>query len=181
LYGATKAVAEKLFIHANTYTGGHQTLFCCCRYGNVLGSRGSLIPLLREQALTGVVTVTDAEMTRFWITLNDVAEFIIMALEQMNMPSIFIPKMPSMKIMDLVSVVAPDAEIRFIGARKGEKIDECLITHEEEIYCNDTKKFILYPLHDFGMPFFKKAYYSNTNQNFLSKYDLKKIIEDNNL
>ena len=182
LYGATKAVAEKLFIHANTYTGGHQTLFCCCRYGNVLGSRGSLIPLLREQALSGIVTVTDAEMTRFWITLKEVAEFIIMSLEHMEIPSIFIPKMPSMKIMDLVSVVAPDAEIRFIGARKGEKIHECLITHEEDIYCDEIKgRYALYPLYEGFLPSYKAAYYSNTNQNFLNKDDLKKIIEDNNL
>ena len=182
LYGATKAVAEKLFIHANTYTGGHQTLFCCCRYGNVLGSRGSIIPLLREQSKTGVITITDADMTRFWITLDQVAKFILRALHDMTQPSIFIPRMPSMKIMDLAQVIAPDAEIRFIGAKKGEKIHECLIAHEEEISLPaENDRFVLHPLSTPALPTYTMTYFSNTNKDFLYKDQLKKIIEENNL
>lgn len=130
LYGATKTVAEKLFLHANVYSPG-RTLFSCCRYGNVLSSRGSIVPLIQEQAKTGVVTLTHKEMTRFFIHLPDVADFIIDKLEIMNGGEVYVPKMPTILIYDLIKVIAPDCEVKEIGIRQGEKLHEVLITKEE--------------------------------------------------
>ena len=130
LYGATKTVAEKLFLHANVYSPG-RTLFSCCRYGNVLSSRGSIIPLITQQAQTGEVTLTHKDMTRFFIHLPDVADFIIDKLQIMNGGEIYVPKMPTIKIYDLIKALAPDCSIKEIGIRKGEKLHEVLITKEE--------------------------------------------------
>ncbi|MEW5947894.1 MAG: UDP-N-acetylglucosamine 4,6-dehydratase (inverting) [Thermodesulfobacteriota bacterium] len=131
LYGATKLCADKLFIQGNSYSGSRGTRFCCVRYGNVIGSRGSVIPLFKEQKKSGKVTITDRRMTRFWITLDQAIELVIKALCHMQGGEIFVPKIPSMKIMDLAGAVAPGCEIGFIGIRPGEKLHEALITEEE--------------------------------------------------
>lgn len=130
LYGATKTVAEKLFLHANVYSPG-RTLFSCCRYGNVLSSRGSIIPLIKDQAKTGEVTLTHKEMTRFFIHLPDVADFIVDKLQIMHGGEIYVPKMPTIAIYHLIKTIAPDCLIKEIGIRKGEKLHEVLITKEE--------------------------------------------------
>jgi FlaA1/EpsC-like NDP-sugar epimerase len=130
LYGATKTVAEKLFMQANVYSPG-RTLFSCCRYGNVIASRGSIIPLILEQAKTGEVTLTHEAMSRFFIHLPKVADFIIDHLTKMEGGEIFISKMPSIRIVNLIKALAPEAKIKVTGIRPGEKLHEILITYEE--------------------------------------------------
>lgn len=131
LYGATKLCSDKIFIQGNAYCGSRGTRFSCVRYGNVIGSRGSVIPLFEEQKKTGKITVTDARMTRFWITLDQAVDLVIKALAHMQGGEIFVPKLPSMKIVDLAKAVAPECDIEFIGIRPGEKLHEALITEEE--------------------------------------------------
>lgn len=132
LYGATKLCSEKLFIAGNAYVGSrHHTIFSVVRYGNVLGSRGSVMPLFMKQKPTGTITITDPRMTRFWITLQQAVEFVLRCFEKMTGGEIFIPKIPSMNIMDLAKAIAPDCEIKFIGIRSGEKIRETLISSDE--------------------------------------------------
>ena len=131
LYGATKLVAEKLFVDGNSYAGASETRFACVRYGNVVGSRGSVIPLFLEQRKTGAVTVTDPQMTRFWITLEQGVRFVIRSIEQMSGGEIFVPKIPSMRITDLVSAIAPDCRLQIIGIRPGEKLHEALLSEHE--------------------------------------------------
>ncbi|MBI2054308.1 MAG: UDP-N-acetylglucosamine 4,6-dehydratase (inverting) [Candidatus Staskawiczbacteria bacterium] len=131
LYGATKMVAEKLFVQANSYTGSGKTVFSCTRYGNVVGSSGSVMPLFKEQKEKGEITITDENMTRFWITLDNGARFVIKCMENMKGGEIFVPKIPSMKIADLADAMAPGAERKIIGIRPGEKLHEVLITKEE--------------------------------------------------
>ena len=131
LYGATKLAAEKLFIQSNAYAGGKNTRFSCVRYGNVVGSRGSVIPTFIQQRKTGKLTVTDDRMTRFWITLEQGVRFVIRCIEEMQGGEVFIPKIPSTKIVDLARVIAPESEIENIGIRPGEKLHEVLI-HEDE-------------------------------------------------
>jgi len=131
LYGATKLVAEKLFIQANVYGGGEPPRFSCCRYGNVVGSRGSVIPLFQRQRELGTVTVTDPRMTRFWITLDQGVRLVARALETMQGGEVFIPKLPTMNIMDLAAAVAPDCAVKTVGIRPGEKLHEVLMSEEE--------------------------------------------------
>ncbi|MCL6508699.1 MAG: UDP-N-acetylglucosamine 4,6-dehydratase (inverting) [Bryobacteraceae bacterium] len=131
LYGATKLVAEKLFVQANSYRGAGPTRFSCVRYGNVVGSRGSVVPLFRSQRRAGTVTVTDPRMTRFWITLEQGVRFVISCIERMHGGEVFVPKIPSMRIVDLVEALAPGCWIREIGIRPGEKIHEVLISEDE--------------------------------------------------
>ncbi len=131
LYGATKLVAEKLFVQGNAYSGTGPTRFACVRYGNVLGSRGSVIPLFFAQRQTGRVTVTDARMTRFWLTLEQGARFVIQSVQRMKGGEIFVPKIPSTGIMEVVAAAAPGCEIDFVGIRPGEKLHEVLISDDE--------------------------------------------------
>jgi len=131
LYGATKLVSEKLAIQANAYAGLDPVRFSCVRYGNVVGSRGSVIPLFLKQRATGRVTVTDPRMTRFWITLDQGVRFVIACIEKMHGGEVFVPKLPSMNIMDLVKAVAPECEVEFTGIRPGEKVHEVLISEDE--------------------------------------------------
>jgi UDP-N-acetylglucosamine 4,6-dehydratase len=131
LYGATKLCAEKLFVQGNSYSAPKGVMFSCTRYGNVVASRGSVIPLFVEQRSTGVVTVTDKRMTRFWITLDQGVEFALRCLETMHGGEIFVPKIPSVNIMDLVEAIAPGCETKFTGIRPGEKIHEVLISEGE--------------------------------------------------
>src|SRR5262245_59431903 len=131
VYGATKLCAEKLFVQGNVYTGDRPTRFSVVRYGNVIGSRGSVIPLFEAQRASGKVTVTDALMTRFWIRLRDGVEFAIRCAGLMRGGEIFVPKIPSMRVMDLVETVAPGCQVEFIGIRPGEKLHEVLVSEDE--------------------------------------------------
>jgi len=137
LYGATKMVAEKLFVQGNTYAGKRQTKFSCTRYGNVVGSRGSIVPLFLEQRKTGKITITDDRMTRFWLTLEQGARFVAKNIERMQGGEMFIPKIPSMKMPDLARALAPDAEVEIIGIRPGEKLHEVMITEDEARHTKD--------------------------------------------
>lgn len=131
LYGATKLAAEKLFVQSNAYAGGTSTRFSCVRYGNVVGSRGSVIPIFIKQRESGKLTITDDRMTRFWLTLEQGVRFVIRCIEQMHGGEVFVPKIPSTRIVDLAKVIAPDADLEVIGIRPGEKLHEVLI-HEDE-------------------------------------------------
>jgi UDP-N-acetylglucosamine 4,6-dehydratase len=148
LYGATKLVAEKLLVQANSYHGEGPTRFSCVRYGNVVGSRGSVIPLFRTQRRNGCVTVTDAHMTRFWITLDQGVRFVIRCIEQMHGGEVFVPKIPSMNIMDLAAAIAPDCRIEEIGIRPGEKVHEVLVSEDEARHAIEfDSMFIVRPSH----------------------------------
>lgn len=131
LYGATKLAAEKLFIQSNAYAGGLATRFSCVRYGNVVGSRGSIIPIFIRQRANGLLTITDERMTRFWLTLEQGVRFVIRCIEQMRGGEVFVPKIPSTCIVDLAKVIAPDAGFTIIGIRPGEKLHELLISEDE--------------------------------------------------
>ena len=131
LYGATKLAAEKLFVQSNSYAGGTATRYSSVRYGNVVGSRGSVIPVFLKQRNKKKLTITDERMTRFWITLDQGISFVIRCIEQMQGGEVFVPKIPSMKVVDIAKVIAPDAELEAIGIRAGEKLHEVLI-HEDE-------------------------------------------------
>jgi UDP-N-acetylglucosamine 4,6-dehydratase len=132
LYGATKLSAEKLFVQSNAYAAGSPTRFACVRYGNVIGSRGSVIPLFLQQRENGaVLTITDDRMTRFWLSLEQGVRFVIRAIEEMHGGEVFVPKIPSTRITDVAQAIAPEARIEVIGIRPGEKLHEVLI-HEDE-------------------------------------------------
>jgi UDP-N-acetylglucosamine 4,6-dehydratase len=131
LYGATKLAAEKLIVQSNAYAAGKPTRFSCVRYGNVVGSRGSVVPMFLKQRENGRLTITDERMTRFWISLEDGVRFVIRCIEQMQGGEVFVPKIPSMRIVDLARVIAPQAQLEVIGIRPGEKLHEMLI-HEDE-------------------------------------------------
>jgi UDP-N-acetylglucosamine 4,6-dehydratase len=131
LYGTTKLAAEKLFVQSNAYAAGTATRFACVRYGNVVGSRGSVIPIFIQQRQNGKLTITDSRMTRFWLTLEQGVRFVINCIEQMTGGEVFVPKIPSTRILDLAQTIAPEAELEVIGIRPGEKLHEVLI-HEDE-------------------------------------------------
>jgi UDP-N-acetylglucosamine 4,6-dehydratase/5-epimerase len=131
LYGATKLCSDKLFIAGNAYVGGDQTSFSVVRYGNVVGSRGSVIPFFLAQRETGVLPITDPRMTRFWITLEQGVEFVLRCLETMVGGELFVPKIPSMNIMDLAKAIGPNCKTEIIGIRPGEKLHEIMITTDD--------------------------------------------------
>jgi UDP-N-acetylglucosamine 4,6-dehydratase len=131
LYGATKLCADKLFGSANNYSGGRQTRFAGVRYGNVVGSRGSVVPLFMEMRSTGVVPITDPRMTRFWITLDQGVDFVLESLRRMQGGEIFVPKIPSMNILDLARAIAPECRTQEVGIRPGEKLHETLISEDD--------------------------------------------------
>jgi UDP-N-acetylglucosamine 4,6-dehydratase/5-epimerase len=135
LYGATKLAADKLFISANHYAAGHVSRFAVVRYGNVMGSRGSVIPFFRNLAATGQsLPITDLEMTRFWITLPQAVEFVVRSFDLMVGGELYVPRIPSIKIVDLAEAVAPGAAVHEIGIRPGEKL------HEEMIATDDARR-----------------------------------------
>ena len=185
LYGATKMVAEKLLIQGNYYSGKGKTRFSCVRYGNVVGSRGSVVPLFLEQKKTGTVTVTDERMTRFWLTLEQGVKFVINSLESMQGGEIFIPKIPSMKVTDLARALAPDAKIRTIGIRPGEKLHEVMLTEDEARHTREfDTHYVIEPELEFWDP--KKLrggkvppegfrYSSDSNTSWLSVEDMKAL------
>ena len=131
LYGATKLCSEKLFVAANYIVGDMPTRFSVVRYGNVIGSRGSVIPLFMKQKETGALTITDTRMTRFWITLDDAVSFVLDSLASATGGEVFVPKIPAMNMPDLASAIAPECEQKIIGIRPGEKIHEAMITVDE--------------------------------------------------
>lgn len=131
LYGATKLCSDKLFIAGNSYSGSKETRFSVVRYGNVVGSRGSVVPFFKECRKTGKIPITDPRMTRFWITLEQGVEFVLKSFERMHGGELFVPKIPSMNIMDLAKAIAPDCEIEIIGIRPGEKLHEYMISIDD--------------------------------------------------
>jgi len=187
LYGATKLVAEKLFVQGNAYSGTSETRFSCVRYGNVVGSRGSVIPLFLGQRNNGRVTITDERMTRFWLTLEQGVRFVIRCIEQMHGGEVFVPKIPSMNIMDLVKAVAPDCQVENIGIRPGEKLHEILISEDEVRQVLELDDmFVIKPAHPWwqvgnwvkGRPLpdgFRFA--SNSNSQWLTVNELKHMVE----
>lgn len=131
LYGATKLAAEKLFVQSNAYAAGTATRFSCVRYGNVVGSRGSVVPIFIKQRQGGKLTIMDQRMTRFWLTLEQGVRFVIRCIELMQGGEVFVPKIPSTRIVDLARAIAPEAEFEFVGIRPGEKLHEVLISEDE--------------------------------------------------
>lgn len=148
LYGATKLVMEKLFVQANAYSGKGVTRFSCVRYGNVVGSRGSVVPLFFEQRKAGRVTVTDKRMTRFWITLQEGVQFVKISLARMYGGEVFVPKIPSTGIMEIVKALAPGCKVEYVGIRPGEKLHEILISENEARHTLDVGTgFLIQPSH----------------------------------
>ena len=131
LYGATKLCAEKMFVAGNSYSGNDGTRFGVVRYGNVVGSRGSVVPLFMKQRKAGRFTVTDERMTRFWITLRQGIKFVLTSLEMLTAGEVFVPKLPTMRIIDLARALCPECDIELIGIRPGEKLHELMISADE--------------------------------------------------
>jgi UDP-N-acetylglucosamine 4,6-dehydratase len=184
LYGATKLVMEKLIVQANAYVGTGITRFACVRYGNVIGSRGSVIPLFLQQKESGELTITDKDMTRFWFTVEQGVQFVVKCLRDMKGGEIFIPKIPSMKIIDMADVIAPKAKKRFIGIRQAEKLHEILFNNEESRHTiEQDDRFVILPEDVFwdgttwkGNLTLIKEYTSDTNTQWLSPKELKVMI-----
>jgi UDP-N-acetylglucosamine 4,6-dehydratase len=187
LYGATKLTADKLFIAANNYSYSTNTIFSVVRYGNVMGSRGSVIPYFRQLSLEGKpMPITDLRMTRFWISIEQAVNFVLESLELMQGGELYVPRIPSMKIVDLARAVNANTKLIEVGMRPGEKL------HEEMISADDSrrtivqeKRFIVTPLiAEWGyispqgsvMPE-NTAYRSDTNEQWMSEEDIKKFIE----
>jgi len=188
LYGATKLTADKLFVAANNYSFTYGTTFSVVRYGNVMGSRGSVIPFFQEIAAQGKpLPVTDLRMTRFWISIDSAVQFIIDSLEMMQGGELYVPKIPSMKIIDLAYAVAPDTKIEEIGMRPGEKL------HEEMISADDSRRTIILENRFVVTPVVAEwgyknpvgaimpeglAYRSDTNDLWMSESDIKNFIKN---
>jgi len=188
LYGATKLCAEKIFVQGNSYAGAGGARFSCSRYGNVVGSRGSVIPLFLKQKNNGLITITDERMTRFWITLEQGVRFVIRCIEMMHGGEVFVPKIPSMQVSDLAKAVAPECEIEFIGIRPGEKVHESLIS-EDEARCTleFDDMYVVQPLFAWwGKSNWDKGktlpegfrYTSDTNSWWLTEEELKRIVKE---
>jgi UDP-N-acetylglucosamine 4,6-dehydratase/5-epimerase len=187
LYGATKLCSEKMFVQANAYSRHTGSQFFVARYGNVVGSRGSVIPLFKQQSENGCITVTDPRMTRFWITLDQGVQFVIKCVEKMHGGEICVPKIPSMKITDLAEAVAPECRHDHIGIRPGEKLHEVLLSEDEARQSVELEDmYVILPLHPWWrVEHFNGAdklpdgfrYSSDTNSQWLSVKDLGKMIE----
>jgi len=186
LYGATKMVMEKLIIQGNVYAGRKGTKFSCTRYGNVIGSSGSVVPVFIQQKESGKITITDERMTRFWITLEQGIDFVTDSLKMMKGGEIFVPKIPSMKITDLADAITPNAKKRIIGIRPGEKLHEVLLTADEARHAKEfSSYFIIEPEYKFwrwvphaggkSLPG-GFAYTSNNNTQWLEKEELRKML-----
>jgi len=185
LYGATKLVMERLMTQANVYTG-EKCKFSCVRYGNVVGSRGSIGLLLPQMIKDGLVTITDENMTRFWITLDRGVQLVIDALEDMFGGEIYIPKIPSMRVADLMDAVAPNIKRKVIGIRPGEKLHETLITSDESRHTIEYKNhFVVEPEFPFWsdriheMKYLPQGfiYTSENNKWWLTKEELRKLFK----
>ena len=187
LYGATKLAAEKLFVQSNAYAGGTGTRFSCVRYGNVVGSRGSVVPMFLEQRSTGRITITDERMTRFWLSLEEGVRFTIRCIEQMEGGEVFVPKIPSMRVVDLAKAIAPDAEIEVIGIRPGEKLHEVLVSEDEARHTLELEDmYVVEPQAAlwFGLGWRDRGtrlsegyrYASNSNDNWLKEDEIRKLV-----
>lgn len=187
LYGATKLVAEKVFVQGNAYGRSGGARFSCVRYGNVVGSRGSVIPLFLKQRSSGTITITDERMTRFWITLDQGVRFVIRAIEEMRGGEVFVPKIPSMRIMDLQEAIAPECNVNIIGIRPGEKLHEVLLSEDEARHTIERKDSYIIKPEDSSWSGPEKwpatsalpdgfRYASDTNTVWLSREDLQKML-----
>lgn len=150
LYGATKLCADKLFVAANAYSGFHRTKFSVVRYGNVVGSRGSVIPYFLAQRDTGRLTITDTRMTRFLITLDQGVDFVLRCIDEMLGGEIFVPKIPSVLVTDLARVIGPDCRQDVIGIRPGEKLHETMVPEDDARTTIEYEDhFVIQPTHSF--------------------------------
>jgi UDP-N-acetylglucosamine 4,6-dehydratase len=187
LYGATKLVSDKLFIAGNAYAGATPTRFSVVRYGNVVGSRGSVVPYFKDRAASGVLPITDERMTRFWITLEQGVRFVMDSLAAMHGGELFVPKIPSMRVIDLARAMAPTARLQMVGIRPGEKL------HEEMIAASDARRtvdmgtyFVIQPEMDWwpelrldGSPVDDGfAYASDANTDWLTVDQLREMVAD---
>jgi UDP-N-acetylglucosamine 4,6-dehydratase len=177
-----------MFIQANAYSGAQNTRFSCARYGNVLGSRGSVIPVFLEQRKRGKITVTDFRMTRFWITLERGVRFVTRCIEQMHGGEIFVPKIPSMRVVDMAEAIAPGCDVQAIGIRPGEKLHEVLLSEDEARHALEVDDmFVIQPAH----PWWRKEnwqqaralpdgfrYASDSNTQWLSAEELYELVDE---
>ena len=188
LYGATKLAAEKLTVQSNAYAAGSATRYSCVRYGNVVGSRGSVVPAFLKQRESGKVTITDERMTRFWLSLEQGVRFVISCIEQMEGGEVFVPKIPSMKVIDLAKAIAPSANVDVIGIRPGEKLHEVLISEDEARNTVELKTmFVVQPAEAFwfGYSWQKHGkllsdgyrYSSDNNKEWLDVNGIQKFVE----
>jgi UDP-N-acetylglucosamine 4,6-dehydratase/5-epimerase len=187
LYGATKLAAEKIITQGNAYAGSSPARFATMRYGNVVGSRGSVIPLFKAQAREGELTITDEAMTRFWITLEQAVDFVVSCLQLMQGGEIFVPRIPSMRVRDIADAIAPDATRRIIGIRPGEKVHEVLITEDESRHARALEdRYVIYPQLPFWIttgeslgeelpPGFR--YSSDNNESWLDAEDIRDMAD----
>jgi UDP-N-acetylglucosamine 4,6-dehydratase/5-epimerase len=187
LYGATKLCAEKIVVQGNAYAARSRTSLSCVRYGNVVGSRGSVVPLFRQQAEEGRITITDTRMTRFWISLHQAVELVLYALDNMVGGEVFIPKIPSMRVTDLARAVAPNAEVDVVGIRPGEKIHEVLLTDDESRHSIDAGDvYVVLPEHPWwvasprwmeGKPLADGfVYSSDNNDRWVGEADIAELL-----
>jgi UDP-N-acetylglucosamine 4,6-dehydratase len=191
LYGATKLCSDKLIISGNTAPENKGTKFSVVRYGNVLGSRGSVIPFFKEKSKTGILPITDFEMTRFWLTIDQGVMFVINSLARMHGGEIFVPKIPSFKVTDVAKVIAPTAKLELIGIRPGEKLHEVMITEDDSFYTIEFDDYyaILSPnlkLSKFYKNNGKKVehgfrFSSDNNKDWHTLETFKSILTENNL
>lgn len=159
LYGATKLCSDKLFVTANAYAGKQDTRFSVVRYGNVMGSRGSVVPFFLEQRKTGRISITDERMTRFWITLDQGVHFVLNCLDRMEGGELFVPKIPSVRITDLAEAIAPECRLDIVGIRPGEKLHEMMISVDDARYTLEYPDFyVIQPVQSWW-----------NNQQFLSR------------
>jgi len=193
LYGATKLCSDKLFVAANNYSGTNKIKFSVVRYGNVMGSRGSVIPFFLDLKDSGVLPITDERMTRFNITLKDGVDFVLQCLEKMWGGELFVPKIPSYKILDVAKAISPDCKYDFVGIRPGEKLHEEMITETDALNCIEFEKYFvilpstkLWDIEKFRkesnpsegkMCEFGFSYNSGKNKDFLTVSDLEKLIQ----
>jgi UDP-N-acetylglucosamine 4,6-dehydratase len=188
LYGASKLCAEKLIVQGNAYVGESGTRMSCTRYGNVVGSRGSVVPVFLEQRKSGAVTITDARMTRFWLTLEQGVKFVIGCIGRMHGGEIFVPKIPSMSLMDVAKSLAPECQVQFVGIRPGEKIHEVLVSEDEARHTVDYEgMYVIRPAHPWwnaenwaGCASLPDGfeYASNTNSQWLTPEQFWRLMDE---
>jgi UDP-N-acetylglucosamine 4,6-dehydratase len=188
LYGATKLAAEKLIVQSNAYAGGTGTRFSCVRYGNVIGSRGSVVPVFLRQRDDGKITITDERMTRFWLSLEQGVRFTIDCIERMHGGEVFVPKIASMRLVDLARAIAPGVEMQAIGIRPGEKLHEVLISEDESRHTVELEdRFVVQPPGAlwFGHDWEKAGnrleegfrYTSDTNRRWMTEAELRSLVD----
>lgn len=188
LYGASKLCADKLFVAGNHYAAHTDTRFAVVRYGNVLGSRGSVIPLFRRLAPTGTLPITDTRMTRFWITLSQAVQLVIDSFDRMHGGELYVPKIPSMRIADLAEAIAPNAELEEVGVRPGEKLHEEMISEADSYRTLEfDDHYVIQPvLAEWGNDLDRdgkpmepgQPYRSDTNDQWLSVEELRTLLKE---